>query len=539
MCKYYSLGGRMKKTVFTVFCAVLMVSTLFVACAKKAAPAAASMEIIIGNGTEIESIDPSQIEGVPEHRVYMALFEGLVSYDPKTSAAVPGVAESWTLSNNNTVITFTIRDGVKWSDGTAITAQTVMDSWLYTLNPDTGSEYAYMIGMVVEGAALYNEEGGKPSDVKIRAVDARHFEVTLTGPAAYAIDMMAHYAFAVLPMHAIQKYGSNWTRVENFVGNGPFVLSERVPNSRTVVVPNPNYWNKANVYLTKITFLPIDDDNTIYNMYLNGEVDWSTGIPLSRIDEVKLHKDYRVSPELSTYYYVINNKDHRPLDDVRVRKALSMAIDRQEIVDKVKKGGEIPATALVPPMPGYTQAAGNGFNVTEAKRLLAEAGFPNGQGFPVFTVIYNTNEGHRIVAEYIQQAWKNNLGINVVLQNMEWASFLDFRRTSGMQIGRAGWVADYQDPQNFLELLISNTGNNDGQYSNAEYDRLLRQAASMPGGAERNAIMRQAEEIAITQDQAMIPLYYYVSQHMIDLNKWDGWYQNSMDIHPYVGLKRK
>jgi len=530
----------MKKTVFTVFCALLMVSTLFIACAKKAPPAAAaSMEIIIGNGTEIESIDPTQVEGVPEHRVYMALFEGLVSYDPQTALAKPGVAESWTLSNNNTVITFTIRDGVKWSDGIAITAQTVVDSWLYTLNPDTGSEYAYMIGMIVKGAADYNEEGGKPSDVAIRAVDAKHFEVTLLGPAAYAVDMMAHYAFAILPMHAIQKYGSAWTRVENFVGNGPFVLSERVPNSRTIVVPNPNYWNKDNVYLTKITFIPIDDDNTVYNMYLNGEIDWSTGIPVSRIDEVKLHKDYNVTPQLGTYYYVINNKDHKPLNDVRVRKALSMAIDRQEIVTKVTKAGQIPTTALVPPMPGYTPTTGNGFNVTEAKRLLAEAGFPNGQGFPTFTVIYNTNEGHRIIAEYIQQSWKNNLGINVTLQNMEWASFLDFRRSSGMQIGRAGWIADYMDPQNFLELLISNTGNNDGQYSNAEYDRLLRQAATMPGGPERNAIMRQAEDIAITQDQAMIPIYWYVSQQMIDLSKWDGWYPNPLDVHPYVGLKRK
>jgi oligopeptide transport system substrate-binding protein len=396
-----------------------------------------------------------------------------------------------------------------------------------------------MIGMVVKGAALYNEEDGQPSDVAIRAVDARHFEVTLLSPAAYAVDMMAHYAFAILPMHAIQKNGANWTRPENFVGNGPFVLSERIPNSRTVVTPNDKYWNKANVFLTKITFLPIDDDNTAYNMFQNGEMDWSTGIPLSRIEEVKLHKDYNVSPQLGTYYYVINNKDHKPLNDIRVRKALSMAINRQELIDKVVKGGQIPAAALVPPMPGYTPTTGNGYNLAEAKRLLAEAGFPNGQGFPTFTVIYNTNEGHRIIAEYLQQIWKEGLGINVTLQNMEWASFLDYRRSSAMQIGRAGWIADYMDPQNFLELLISNTGNNDGQYSNADYDRLMRQAASMPGGAERNAVMRQAEDIAITQDQGMIPIYWYVSQNMIDLTKWDGWYNNPLDVHPYVGLKRK
>jgi len=529
----------MKKAVFTVFCAILMASTLFIACAKKAPAAAASMEIVIGNGTEIQSIDPTQVTGVPEHRVYEALFEGLVVYDPQTALAKPGIAESWSYNSDNTVLTYTLRDGIVWSDGTPITAQTVVDSWLYTLNPTTASEYAYMIGLVVKGGTLYNEEGGKPSDVAIRAVDAKHFEVTLSGPAAYAVDIMAHYAFAVLPMHVINKFGDKWTNVENFVGNGPFVLSERIPNSRTVVVPNPKYWNKANVFLTKITFLPIDDDNTAYNMFLNGELDWSTGIPLSRIDEVKLNKDYHVSSQLGTYYVLVNNVDYKPLSDPRVRKALSMGFDRQELVDKVTKGGQLPATALVPPMPGYTPTTGNAFNVTEAKRLLAEAGYPNGQGLPTFEYIYNTNNNHRIIGEYLQQAWKNNLGININLQNMEWASYLDYRDTPSMQLARAGWIADYMDPQNFLELLISNTGNNDGKYSNAQYDALIRQASTMPAGPQRNSVMRQAEDIAITQEQGMIPIYWYVSQNMIDLTKWDGWYANPLDNHPYVGLKRK
>jgi len=498
-----------------------------------------AMEMIIGNGSEIQSIDPTQIEGIPEHRVYMALFEGLVTYDPKTAKAVPGVAESWTYSSNNTVLTFTLRNGITWSDGTPITAQTVVDSWLYTLNPIRASEYAYMIGLVVKGAALYNEEGGKPSDVAIRAIDAKHFEVTLLGPAAYAVDMMAHYAFAILPMHTIQQYGSAWTRVGYFVGNGPFVLSERIPNSRTVVVRNEKYWNKANVFLTKITFLPIDDDNIAYNMYLNGEIDWSTGIPLSRIEEIKLRNDYQVSSQVGTYYLLINSKDNKALSDLRVRKALSMAINRQELVDKVTRGGQIPTTALVPPMPGYTPAQGNGYNVAEAKRLLAEAGYPNGQGLPTFEYIYNANNAHRLIGEYLQQSWKNNLGINIRLRNMEWASYLEYRKTPSMQIARAGWIADYMDPQNFLELLISNTGNNDGKYSNSEYDRLVRQAALMPEGAQRNTVLRQAEDIAITRDQAMIPIYYYVSQNMIDLTKWDGWFTNPMDVHPYTGIRRK
>nr|AGS51823.1 oligopeptide ABC transporter, periplasmic oligopeptide-binding protein OppA (TC 3.A.1.5.1) [uncultured bacterium contig00066] len=437
------------------------------------------------------------------------------------------------------MITFTLRNGVQWSDGTPITAQQVVESWLHHLAPETASEYAYMMAEVVKGAADYNEGHGPASGVAIRAVNDRTFEVTMNGPTPYALDMMAHYAFSPLPMHVINRYGSNWTRVENFVGNGPFILSEYIPNNRIVVTPNDKYWNSANVFLTKITFLPIEDQNTSYNAFLNGEIDWDTGVPLARIDEVKLHKDYQVAPQAGTYYILINHVDYAPLRDARVRKALAMAINRQELIDNVVKGGQLPANSLVPSMGDYVATPGNPYNVAEAQRLLAEAGYPGGAGLPTFEYVYNTLDSHRIIGEYIQQALRNNLGVNITLRNMEWASYLDYRDTPSMQLARAGWIADYMDPQNLLDLLISNTGNNDGRYSNAEYDRLIRQATVMPAGAARNAIMRQAEDIAITQDQALIPIYFYVSQSMIDLSKWDGWYPNVMDTHPYVGMKKK
>jgi oligopeptide transport system substrate-binding protein len=497
------------------------------------------MEMVIMNGTNPQSLDPSQITGVPEHRIYRALFEGLVGMDPKTNKAVPGIAESWTLSNNNSVITFKLRQGVVWSDGTPITAQQVVESWLHHLNPTTASNYAYMMGMVVKGAEDYNENDGRPEDVAIRAVDDRTFEVTLVGPTPYALDMMAHYAFSPLPMHAIKKFGNEWTRPANFVGNGPFILQDYTPNSQVVVTPNDKYWDKANVFITKITFLPTDDANTMHQAFKNGEADWSTNIPLAMIDTVKLDKDYHVSPQLGTYYYYINNRDNPILRDVRVRKALSMAFDRQELIDKVVKGGQIPATGMSPPMNNYVPAEGNGYNIAEAKRLLAEAGYPDGRGLPTFEIVYNTLDSHRIIGEYLQEAWKNNLGFNTALQNMEWATYLDYRKTPAMQLARAGWIADYMDPQNFLDLLISGGGNNDGHYNNPEYDRLVRQASTMPDGPERNAIMRQAEDQAITRDQAMIPIYYYVSQNMINLDKWDGWYMNPQDVHPYQGIKLK
>ena len=524
----------MLKVLKILFCALAI--TALLACQKKQAQTGA--EFVLVNGTEIQSIDPSQIEGVPEHRVYKALFEGLVGHDPRTNKAIPGVAESWTVSDDGTVITFKIRSGITWSDGTAITAQTIVDSWLHHLNPTTASRYAYMPGMVVAGADKYNTQGGSPEDVQIRAVDTRTFEVTLVGNVPYALDMFAHYSFSPLPMHVIAKYGAEWVKPGNVVGNGPFVLSEWVPNDRLVVVPNDKYWNKANVFLSKVTFLPMEDTNTAYQAFKNGEVDWSANPPLALIDQLKLDKDYHVTTQLGSYFYYINVR-HPVLQDVRVRKALSMSFDRQELIDKVVKGGQIPAFALAPPIGEYKPATGTGYNIDAAKQLLAEAGYPNGQGLPALTIMYNTLDSHKFIAEYLQQVWKNNLGVNVTLQNLEWATFLEERKSNNMNLGRAGWVADYPDSQNFLDLLISNGGNNDGHYSDPEYDRLIRQAATMPGGAERDAVMHDAEEIAITRDQAVIPIYYYVSQNIIDLDKWDGWYTNPQDVHPWVGIKLK
>jgi oligopeptide transport system substrate-binding protein len=497
------------------------------------------MEMVINNATNIQSLDPTQITGVPEHRIYMALFEGLVGYDPKTATAVPGVAESWFFSSDLSVLTFTIRQGITWSDGTLITAQSIVDSWLHHLDPATASEYAYMAGYVVKGADEYNSGEGRREDVAIRALDSRTFEVTLVGPVPYALEMMAHYAFSPLPMHTIEKHGTAWTRPENFVGNGPFVLSEYIPGNRIVVVPNDRFWNKDNVHLTKITFLPIEDHNTAHQAFLNGEIDWGTEVPLARIDEVKLHKDYHVSPQVGTYYLLINHVGHPALRDARVRKALSMTINRDELINNIIRGGQLPAVSFVPQMSSYVPALGNGFNVVEAQKLLAEAGYPGGQGLPAFEYVYNTSDAHRSIGEYLQEEWRRHLGINIRLQNMEWGSYLDYRSTAQFEIARAGWVADYVDPQDLLNLLVSDNGNNDGKYSNAEYDRLIRQATTMPAGPERYKIMQQAEELGITNDQAVLPIYFYVSQNMINLDIWEGWYTNPMDIHPYVGIRRK
>ncbi len=492
-------------------------------------------EFILNNGTEPQSLDPSKIQGVPEHRIYMALFEGLTSYDPKTSKAVPGVAESWEREDDGSVVVFHLRK-TSWSDGTPITAQTFIDSWLYYMAPETAAEYAYMPAAVIKGAEDYNAGKADKSTVGLKARDEYTLEVTLNGPIAYAIDMMGHYSFAPLPLHVMNN--PDWTKPGNFVGNGPFTLETWKPQECITVIPNEKYWNKDNVFLSRITFLTIENETTAYNKFKNKEMDWDTSVPLEMLDDIKLSDEYHVSPQLSSYYYEFNLTDP-VLSDVRIRKALQMSLDRQMLVDQVTKGGQIPADAFVPPMDGYTPAKGNGYNVAKARELLAEAGYPEGKGFPVMTVIYNTNEGHKKIAEYVQQQWKQNLGIDIALENMEWATFLDKRQSHDFQIARAGWNADYQDASNFLELWITDGGNNDGCYSNAEYDALLKQAAGMPDGSDRQNILRKAEELLMTEDQGIISFYYYVSQNMIDLEKWDGWYMNTLDIHPYVGLKAR
>jgi len=500
------------------------------ACANVASALSAETDLIVCNGSEPQTLDPSKMASVSEHTLSLALFEGLVTYDPKTARAVPGIAKSWVYGKDGSQITFTLRDAV-WSDGTPITARTVVDSWLRTLDPKTGSEYAYLLTMLVKGAGDYNEGRTARDAVAIRALDAHRFQCDLVGPMPYAVDMMAHPVFSVLPMHAIKKFGAEWSYPEHFVGNGPFVLSKWTPNDSIEVIPNERYWDAKTVRLSSVVYLPIDDAMKAYDAYERGEADWVHGIPLEKADEIRQRSDYQVSPQIATYYYYFN-LSRAPFDDARVRKALALALDMEELVGKVGKGGQLPASSLVPAMDGYEPVRGAAFDAAEARRLLAEAGFPKGKDFPSVSISYNTNEGHKKIAEWAQRSWKKNLGITVTLVNMDWKTFLDTRSVShDFYIARAGWVGDYLDPNTFLDMFITGSGDNDGLYSNTLYDELVRRAATMKLGPERMDVLRKAETILISDDHAVIPFYYYVEQDLIDLTRWDGWYPNPLGVH--------
>ncbi|MBT3271725.1 MAG: peptide ABC transporter substrate-binding protein, partial [Spirochaetales bacterium] len=402
------------------------------------------------NGTEPPSLDSSLMSDTTSSRIHQSLFECLIGYHPETNLGEPGVAESWTMNTDGSVYTFKLRKS-NWSDGVPINAQTVVDSWLRTLDPATGSSYAWMMNMVVAGASEYNSGDAGPDAVKIKAVDDYTFQVELVSPAAYFIGMLPHQIFGILPLHVIEEHGDKWTLPENIVSNGPFLLEEWKPQEVLTVVKNPDYWDADKVKLGKIVFIPSDDDNTRLNMYLNAEADWMRGgMPPDQLPTLMQRDDFQIVPALGTYYFAMNQSEP-PFDNVNLRKALNAAIDKQVLVDKVSRGGQLPADTVVPTLGGYTPPEGNGFNVEKAKEYLAAAGYPNGAGFPDVTYLYNTSEGHRVIAEYAQQQWETNLNINIKIENTEWKTVLARGKEQDFQIMRLGWIGDYQDPNTFLE----------------------------------------------------------------------------------------
>ena len=507
----------MKKTLFVLFALLAIVAGVN------------AQDMIQANGAEPATLDPALMQDTASNNIYLALFEGLVQYDPKTSKGIPAMASSWSTSADGLTVTFKLRDA-KWSDGTPVTAQDFVYGWLRTLNPETASSYSYMLGMVVKGADAYNSGKGKAEDVAIKALDSKTFQVQLVGPAPYFVDMTAHSAFAPAPKWAIEKYGDQWTKPGNLVSNGAFTLKEWKAQDYIYVVKNPNYWDAKNVKLKDIKYLMSDNMPTNYKMYKAGAVDWMLGIDATMIDEIKLRKDYQASAQFATYYINLNNQ-RKPFDDVRVRRAFAGAIDKQTLVNKVLKGGQIPTDAFSPPMAGYTPQKGVGFDVAEAKKNLADAGYPNGAGFPTLTYVYNTNAGHKLIAEYVQQQLKANLNVDIVLQNMEFKTLIELRNKHDFTIARDGWVGDYLDPNTMLELFITGSGNNSGDHRNPAFDKLMDDAMKSSGDARMKMLM-DAEKILMTQDQAIIPLYNYVNQDLVDTSKWGGWYANPIGYHP-------
>jgi len=506
-------------------CLALFAVLLLAGCKKGAAPATASSsggpagavrtDLNYGNGTEPQDLDPQIVTGVPENKIVNALFEGLVAYGPKGTGTTPAAAESWSISEDGLVYTFKLQPAGKWSNGDPVTAGDFVRSFQRILSPGLASEYANKLSPVV-GAAEFNE--GKLTDfgkTGFKVLDARTLQITLKRPTPFLLESMKHYAWFPVHPPTIEKFGgatrkgTAWTRPKNFVGNGPFVLKEWAMQQRIVVETSPTYWDKKSVKLTRIVFFPTENIETEERMFRTGQLDKTNELPLDKTAVYRRdHADsLRIDPLLGIYFFRVN-VTRPPLTDKRVRRALALGIDRKQIVERVVNQGQTPAYNACPPMPSFTSTARLQGDLEEAKRLLAEAGFPDGKGFPRIDLLHNTSQNHKKIAEALQQMWRINLGIDVAPVNQEWKVYLDSQDTLNYSLSRAGWVADYVDPNTFFDLWRTGDGNNDTGFGNADYDRMLEEALNAPSEAARMAIYTKMDTL-LMDEVPFIPLYFY------------------------------
>jgi oligopeptide transport system substrate-binding protein len=513
-------------------------------CSKKKASAGNEGEKIlrVGNGAEPQDLDPQATAGVPEHKIQATLFEGLVTDPLDGKGVAPGVAESWDISPDKRTYTFHLRADAKWSNGEPVTARDFLGSFERILNPAFAAEYASML-YPLAGAQDYNT--GKLTDfskVGVRAPDDRTLQLILSDPAPFLIEALKHNAWFPVHLPTIAKFGdihrkgTAWTRAGNLVGNGPFVLTEWSPGQRIVVRRSPTYWDRDTVKLDQIELHAIENQETEERMFRTGELDYAYSLPLSKIEVYRRENPdvYRQEILLSTYFYRFN-VTRPPFNDVRVRRALALSIDRDAIVKNVTRAGQQPAYNVTPPSATFTARASlakdlpdQAARIAEARRLLAEAGYPDGKNFPAASLLYNTNDGHRAIAESIQQMWRVNLGVNITLQNEEWKVFQDTCITGNYQIARAGWGADYDDPHTFLSMWRTDDGNNQTGFSNADYDRILGGALASPTETARMEAYQQLEEI-LAREVPIMPIYFYTRVYAIRPYV-KNWVPNPLDL---------
>ncbi|WIF94071.1 peptide ABC transporter substrate-binding protein [Caminicella sporogenes] len=543
----------MFKKSFALLLILALVVTAFTGCgpkksepneqqnqAEQPAPAEGNEMVLNWNlGAEPKTLDPQLNSASDGGHVINNTFEGLMR--EVNGKLEPAIAESYEVSEDECTYTFHLRD-TKWSDGKPLTAHDFEFAWKRALDPKLASEYAFQL-FYIKGGQEYYEGKGTRDDVAVKALDDKTLQVTLNAPTPYFLDLTTFYTYMPVREDVVDNEGIWAKDPSKFVCNGPFKLVEYKAGDKLVLAKNENYWRADEVKLDKIIASMIVDQSTTLTAYESGELDAIDNMPTQEIPRLQAEDPtFTILPQIGTYYYIFNvNKE--PVNDVRVRRALTLAIDRKAIVETVTKAGQIPATGFVPVNltlstgEEFRKVAGdygidpNGANVEEAKKLLAEAGYPDGKGFPEITILYNTSEGHKAIAEAIQEMWKKNLGINVKLANQEWAVFQDTRHQGNFTVARAGWLADYADPMTFLDLWTTYSGNNDAQWKVKAYDKLI-EKAKLVSGKERDKLLLEAEKM-IMDEMIVMPIYYYTDPVMVK-DKVKGWQKTKLG-HWYFG----
>lgn len=486
---------------------------------------------------EHSSVDPQVVEDVSGSEIVRDLFEGLMNQD-RDGNLIPGVATGFTTNAEKTVYTFTLRKNAKWSNGDPVTANDFVYAWQRAVDPELASPYSWFMDIMSIENVSDILAGDKPiTDLGVAALDDYTFEVRLSAALPYFAQMTTHATTFPAPKATIEKYGKDWTKPENIVSNGAYVLTVHEPNERSVRERNEMYWNNEATIVDKVVALVINDENVAMTRFLAGELD-RTEIPSGQYPRLsqEMPDKVLVAPRLCSYYYNINLTDsgNPALQDVRVRQALSMAMDRDIITKNVTAGGQFPAYTFTPgATAGFEVPDTPAANMTQAERdamameLMAEAGY--GADNPLdLSLVYNTSEGHKKIAIAVSQMWKQKLGVNVELSNQEWKVFLETRGNQQYEVARAGWCGDYNEASTFLDLVQSGSGYNDSKYNNPEVDALLAEAKTLD---DATANYTEVEAI-IARDVPIIPIYHYTINYMMDTDL-GGWPVNNVEQNWY------
>ena len=497
------------------------------------------------NGAEPGTLDPHRAEGVPASNILRDLFEGLVVELPN-GEYIPGVAESWTVSEDSKRYVFKIRKNAKWSNGDAFTAYDYVYSFKRSVDPKTLSNYSSMLYPIKNARAIVMGEAA-PEQLGVYSEDENTLVVELEKPTPYFLSLLTHSTTYPVHRESIEKLGKLFTRPGNLVSNGAFKLEEWRVQSHIKIIKNEQYWDNENTTLETTYYYSLDEPNSALKRYRANELDFTDTIPLEQLPLIKnrMAGEYRVAPYFGSYYYGFNNTKAPFKNNPKLRTALNMAIDRDILVNIVIGAGQIPAYSFVPPVKTFQPIEpewstwSKEKREAEALRLYQEAGYSKDKPLEV-EILYNTSENHKKIALAVAAMWKQALGAKTILRNQEWKVFLDTRRMQNeTQIFRGGWIGDYDDPYTFSQMLHAENEMNHPGYNSKEYNRLVDLAATKVAGEDRLNDLRAAERV-LTKDLPIIPLYFYVSQHMV--KPWvTGLEDNVMDHHysKYVKILKR
>lgn len=534
----------MTKKLLSSVLAVAMIATAFTGCGGSTSQASSqaasgtgsaaqpkSVSLTVNVGTEADSIDPALNTAVDGGIYIQHCFEGLTKLD-KNGKIVNGQAKDIKVSDDGLTYTATLRDDIKWQDDKPVTAQDFVYAWQRVVNPKTASEYSYMFDPIVNGTDIYTGKNKDVTKLGVTAKDDKTLVIKLNAPCAYFLELLSRPMYFPVRKDVVDG-NDKWTQdPKTYIGNGAYKMTAWNHKESIIDQKSDTYYDKAEVTVDQIKFMLMDDDASIQAAYQNGELQFADSYPTEEQDKWAATKDYHNMAQLGTYFCCFNCKK-APFDNVKVRKALTLAIDRNYIVKSITKAGQIPADAFVSTgisdadtSKQFRDVGGSYFsakdsdsdkNVAEAKKLLSEAGYPDGKGFPTFEYSYNTGTGHKAIAEALQNMWKQELGINCTLASQEWAVFIDSRHKGNYDVARHGWLADYNDPISYLDMWMTTSGNNDAKWSNKDFDALIQKAKATGDQKVRMQAMHDAEKILMAE-MPVCPIYFYTDVYLENTN---------------------